>query len=82
MKNTIQKAFLGLVGPSLGVTISLSTLEIWLRIFSLLIGIMVGVLSAVSIGLSIRRKWREKNAKTHHRRHRAPIDDEEPTTTI
>lgn len=81
MKNTIQKCILGVAGPAAGYTISLSALEEGLRIFSLLIGILVGCLSAVSIGLSIRRKWLEKNAPKHKKRHYREVD-EEPTTTI
>ncbi len=83
MKNTIQKCIIGVIGPTMGYTISLSTVEVWLRILSLLVGILVGCLSAVSIGLSIRRKWLEKNAHKHKkRRHTTTELDEEPTTTI
>jgi len=81
MKDIISKGILGVAAPTIGVTISMSTVELWLRIFSLLVGLLVGILSAVSIGLSIRRKWREQNGKIrkHHKKY---IDEEEPTTTL
>ncbi len=59
MKEIIEikiKAALGLLGVGTGVAISLSTLEIWLRIGSLLLGMCVGALSAYSIWLTIERK--------------------------
>jgi len=82
MKATLQKCLLGVGGPTTGYVISISHAEDWLRIFSLLIGIFVGCLSAVSIGLSIHRKWTQKNQPIHRKRRVHYVDDDEPTTTI
>ncbi len=78
MRDTIQKAIIGVASPVVGVSISLSTVEIWLRILSLSAGLLVSILMCISIGLSIRRKLREQNG--HGKTHSAP--DEEPTTTL
>lgn len=68
MRDTIHKGIIGVIAPTTGYAISVSTVEIWLRIGSLVIGIIVGILSGVSIWLSIRRKLRRNRA------------EEEPTT--
>lgn len=59
MKDVIKQeilAILGIAGPSSGIIISLSEVEAWLRITSLLIGIVIGCFSIRSLYLSNKRK--------------------------
>jgi len=78
MKDTVHKCVIGVLGPATGYAVSISTMETWLRILSLVIGSAVGVASLISIGFSIRRKynnWRNETKK--------PIaEKEEQTTTV
>ena len=63
MRDTIHKLIVGVAGPTAGCAISISTVETWLRVLSLVVGITVGVLSAISIALSIQRKWKMRLKK-------------------
>lgn len=75
MKDTVHKLIIGVTGPGVGYVVSISTMEIWLRVLSLVIGIAVGIASLISICFSIRRKY--KNYRSESR-----IEKEEQTTTL
>lgn len=55
-------------GVGLGaITMSLKveTITVWLQLASLCGGILLCLLSLVSVGLTIERKWRERNTDGH-----------------
>lgn len=49
VKNEMVKGFVGVTSTGLGAAISLSNVEQWLRIASLVLGCLVGLASLVSI---------------------------------
>lgn len=67
MKEAITQGTVGVMAVGGGITASLSQIEPWLRLFSLLVGIFIGGLSAYSILLTIQRKRQklkeEKNTR-------------------
>ena len=56
MRSDLIKGIVGVSSVALGSAVSLQTVEVWLRIASLVVGLVVGILSAVSI----LRKWKAK----------------------
>lgn len=52
-KELLVKGIVGVISPMIGAGVSLTEVEAWLRIASLVVGIGVGVVSLVSI-------WRKK----------------------
>ena len=81
LKETIGKGILGVIAPSAGYTIStLSAVEQWLRIFSLLGGIAVSIAMFVSIGFTIQKKCRAwQDYKQNKRRAQNETVKEETT---
>jgi membrane protein DedA with SNARE-associated domain len=81
MRHAANKLILGVLGPGAGYAASLSNMELWLRVLSLVIGCAVGIASLISICFSIRRKYRAWKAE---QKNKAKYDyqDDEPTTTI
>lgn len=75
MKDTFHKLIIGVVGPTTGYVISISVVEQWLRLLSLVIGCVVGLASFISICLSIRRKYR------NWRKESSEYEEEETTIT-
>jgi hypothetical protein len=61
--STIERGALGVV-TSVGSVVlsSLSSLEIYLRIFGLAVGALVGVATLVSVCLDVRKKWKNRKS--------------------
>lgn len=49
MKHDMVKGFVGVSFPAFGAAVSLSQVEAWLRIASLVVGLAVGIASFISI---------------------------------
>ena len=48
-KETISRGVIGFISPLLGAGVSLSNVEMWLRVGSLVIGIAVGIMTIISL---------------------------------
>ena len=81
MKDILNKLFLGVAAPGAGYLASLSTMEVWLRVLSLVVGIAVGIASLVSICFSIRKKYKNWKLEKLINPKDASLYEEETTTT-
>lgn len=60
IREKLGTGVVGVVSPLLGAKVSLSTVEAWLRVTSLVVGIGVGL---VTILMLLRPWWQERQAK-------------------
>lgn len=57
MKDAIHKGVIGVLAPGVGYVVSISTVEMWLKLASLGAGILVSIAMFISLCFSIRRKY-------------------------